>query len=191
MPLKGQVRGRQNQPLGLVRLWPLMTLMRAVEMRTCAKRVKKIKKGEEVELINTQKKLWWKDTRKTKAFQKNMYKGMLNWTTVPLEKDGSYDRELSQISRCSETPVWSRPHAKKWSQQRGYTEEIPQSTQGLRGCHTPGFPRTSASVQMCVNGQTNVWTMTSNPHLFHHFFLAHISMLFLCVFFFFKSLTYL
>lgn len=56
MPLKGQVRGRQNQPLGLVRLWPLMTLMRAAEMRTCAKRVKKIKKGEEVELINTHKR---------------------------------------------------------------------------------------------------------------------------------------
>jgi len=34
----------------------LMTLMRAVEMRTCAKRVKKIKKGEEVELINTHKR---------------------------------------------------------------------------------------------------------------------------------------
>ena len=46
-------------------------------MRTCAKCVKEIKKGEEVEVINTHKRSFdGKDTRKAKAFQKNMCKSM-------------------------------------------------------------------------------------------------------------------
>ena len=53
---KGSSQRRTKSASGFGKIVVLMTSMRAVEMRTCAKRVKKIKKGEEVELINTHKR---------------------------------------------------------------------------------------------------------------------------------------